>query len=178
MKQKRFGAKKTILIACAVLLLLTVALTATGVFASLGDTTSVVTVKPGSVGCEVTKDYAVKSTGTVPALLRAKLVINWLDEEGNVLAEAPEQAVLTIGEIRGWTQFPASGKPEGPDDGYWYCDRIAQPDAKIPFLGEVKAEGGTVRVTVLAEAIQATPAEAVGEAWGMAFADGSWRSLR
>lgn len=179
MKQKHFGTERTLLTVCVVLVLLAVVFAATGVFASLGDTTGVVTVKNGALHCEVDKDYGVRNTGNIPALLRAKVVINWIDGEGSVLAEAPEGAVLTIGEISGWTQFPADPeKPEGIDDGYWYYNGIAEPDAVCAFLGTVKAEGGTARVTVLAEALQATPAEAAAEAWGMAFSDGSWRSLR
>ena len=113
MKQKRFGAKKTILIACAVLLLLVVALTATGVFASLADTTKVITVREGDLGCEVGKDYVIRGTGTVPALLRAKIVVNWLDEEGNVLAVAPEGAAVSVRAASGWTLVQVDGHSLG-----------------------------------------------------------------
>ena len=147
MKQTRFGVKKTLLTACAVLALLAVILTATGAFASLGDSTSVVTVKPGTVGCAVSRDYAVQNTGTIPALLRARIVVNWVDEAGNLLAEAPEGAVLKLEAPQGWTQLPADAKE--PWEGEWYCNQIVEPGASCPFLGKLEAEGGQVRVTVL-----------------------------
>lgn len=175
MKQTRFGVKKTLLTVCAVLALLAVILTATGAFASLGDSTSVVTVKPGTVGCAVSRDYAVQNTGTIPALLRARIVVNWVDEAGNLLAEAPEGAVLKLEAPQGWTQLPADAKE--PWEGEWYCNQIVEPGASCPFLGKLEAEGGQVRVTVLAEALQAVPAAAAAEAWGLSFSDGSWTSV-
>lgn len=178
MKQKRIAVKRLILPIVLVLIIAVVTLTATGVFASLGDTTSVMTVKPGQVGCSVTKDYSVRSTGTVSCLLRAKIVVNWLDEDGNIVAAAPENAKLTITTSKEWAQRPEKtqdGTKPGVDEGYWYFTGVAQPGETYRFLEQVKVEDGKAKVTVLAEALQATPAEAVQEAWGMQYQGGNWK---
>lgn len=179
MKQKHSTVKRFILPIVLVLIVAVVTLTATGVFASLGDTTSVINVKTGQVGCEVTKNYSIRSTGTVPCLIRAKVVVNWLDEEGNLLAFAPEDAQLSIIPASGWVQRPdkdAEGKKPPVEDGYWYYAGVAQPGEQYAFLDTVKATGGKVRVTVLAEALQAAPKQAVLDAWGMEFRDGAWKA--
>lgn len=171
MKRNRFPWRFLLTAAVVVAVLVTV-LTATGVFASLADTTRVVTVKEGDLGCEVGKDYVIRGTGTVPALLRAKIVVNWLDEEGNVLAVAPEGAAVSVRAASGWTQFPADAKTAG--EGCWYYNGLLEPGAKVSLIDKIDAEGGTVRVTVLAEVIQSEPRQAVSDAWGMSWSDGSW----
>lgn len=171
MKQKR-SLWKLLLTAAVIVVVLITVFTATGVFASLADTTKVVTVKEGSLGCEVGKDYVIRSTGTVPALLRARIVVNWIDEEGNILALAPEGATVTVSTASGWTQFPADARTAG--EGCWYCNKLLEPGAQVSLIDRIDAEGGTVRVTVLAEVIQSEPKQAAKEAWGMSWTDGSW----
>lgn len=171
MKQKRSLWRLLLTVAVVAVLLVTV-FAATGVFASLADTTKVITVREGDLGCEVGKDYVIRSTGTVPALLRAKIVVNWLDEEGSVLALAPEGATVTVSTKSGWTQFPADAKAAG--EGCWYYNKVLEPGAKVSLIDRIDAQGGTVRVTVLAEVIQSVPAAAAAEAWAMTWADGSW----
>ena len=171
MRQKRFPWRFLLTAAVVIAVLVTV-LTATGVFASLADTTKVLTVKEGDLGCEVGKDYAIRSTGTVPALLRAKIVVNWLDEEGSVLALAPEGATVTVSAKSGWTQFPADAKTAG--EGCWYYNQLLEPGEKVSLIDKIDAEGGAVRVTVLAEVIQSEPKQAAKEAWGMTWTNGSW----
>ena len=169
-KQKFFW--KLLLTVAVVAVLLTVVFAATGVFASLGDTTKVITVREGSVSCEVDRDYTIHNTSNVPVLLRAKLVVNWLDEDGNVLAQAPASASVSINTDPFWVQFPSGS--ETVEDGCWYYTGILQPNARVSLINDLSSDGGTVRVTVLAEVIQSEPQQAAAEAWGMTYKNGSW----
>ena len=172
MRQKRFCTWKLALTAAVVVFLLSTIFTVSGVFAALGDTTKVITVREGSVGCEIDKDYNLRNTGNVPVLLRAKLVVNWLDKDGNPMTLPPEDAVVSIKTLPEWTQFPADA--EAVTEGCWYYSKVLEPGAKVSLIDSISSDGGEVRVTVLAEAIQSTPQEAAAEAWGMTWANGRW----
>ncbi len=171
MKQR---TKKRIYLVLSIVLILAVAatlLTVTGVFASLGDTTSVVSLKDAAVKCEVLRDYSIRNTGNIDAYVRAKVVINWLDEDGAILADAPSGASISIPAPAGWTHIADSTKI---DDGYWYFNGTAAPDSVLSFIHNIAYNGGTARVTVMAEAIQSMPDTAVKEAWNVSFANGTW----
>ena len=158
---------------------LVVTLSVTGVFGSLADTTSVVKneFQVASVASQANKDFTVKNTGNIPVLIRAKLVVNWLDENGNILFQAPEGASYSLSPAgSGWTQF--GGTPEDPTSGFWYCNSIIPADGTTqPLFTSVNALGGTLQVYLLTEAIQATPAAAIREAWGMGYENGTWAAI-
>jgi hypothetical protein len=169
MKQKRWKLLLTVLILVAVLITV---FAVTGVFASLGDTTGVITVREGSVSCKVDRDYTITNTGTVPVLIRAKVVVNWVDDEGHILGVKPTGANVSIGAPSGWTHFPSNAPIQ---EGYWFFNGTVEPGQKLPFIGAVSPEGGNVKITVLTEAIQAVPQEAVAEAWNMRYSNGVWK---
>ncbi len=176
--QRRNGRGRSLwmILACVLLAVsLLAAFGAAGAFASLGDTTSVVKLKlePAKVDCRVNDEYTVTNTGSIPALVRAKLVVNWVDAEGNILMYPPEGASYQLVPGAGWTH---DGKAEDPTDGFWYCDSILQAkQMSAKLIGSLTKHGeGELKVEILAEAIQATPAEAAKEAWGMNYANGSW----
>lgn len=172
MKQKRLMSWKLLLTIVLVVALCVAVFAVTGVFASLSDTTGVVTVREGSVRCEVNKDYSVTNTGTVPVLIRAKVVVNWLDEEGHILGTTPKNAEVNIGLPSQWSHFYNGSN--AVENGYWFFNGIVEPGQKVSFLNGINASGGQVKVTVLAEAIQASPEEAAAETWGMIYRSGSW----
>ena len=172
MRGNRFFTRKRVLTVIAAILLLATVFAIGGAFASLGDTTKVIIVKEGAVSCEVGQDYAIRNTGSVPVLMRAKIVVNWLDENGSVLALPPAGASVSVQTSKGWTHFPASAA--AVDEGYWYCTGVVESNAKVSLISGIFSSGGSVRITVLAEAIQSTPKEAVSDAWGMTYSNGSW----
>lgn len=154
----------TALVALAVTLFFTVG----GTLAWLAASTAAVdnTFLPANVTCEVHEifdgsaksDVTVENTGNTDAFLRARIVVNWADESGNLYAAAPaEEADYTIslntGGESGW--FEAGGC-------YYYNDPVA-PGARTPVLITSCVEtpnsgapaGCHLQVTVLAEAIQA-----------------------
>lgn len=178
MKTKQRSAL-TMALACVLLAAaLLCAFGAAGAFAALGDSTSVVKTKleVAKVDCRVNNEiYTVTNTGNIPAVIRVKLIINWVDAQGNPMMYAPDGAEYQLAPIAqgNWTHF---GDPADPTDGFWYCNRILSAGEMTPKLIEqpAKTGEGTLRVELLAEAIQATPAEAAKEAWGVCYQDGAW----
>lgn len=113
----------------------------------------------------VKSDISIENTGNVPAYIRAKLVITWQDDSGNVYGQAPvlgtDYTMSSLGQ--GWQK----------DGGYYYHTGVVAPGestgvlfGEIKQIGENPAEGYTLHVEVLAESIQAEPSKAVSEAWG------------
>lgn len=114
------------------------------------------------------KSIVVKNTGTAVSYVRVKLVMNWVDENGNVSAE------------------PVNITPSITDDwfeqgGIYYYKMPVAPDGKTENLLKAdspitepadKPAGCHLEVTVLAESIQAAPSTAVEGAWTAVKVDG------
>lgn len=103
---------------------------------------------------------AVKNTGTAVSYVRVKLVMNWVDESGNVSAE------------------PVNITPSITDnwflkDGIYYYKTPVAANGKTenllqtPITQGTAPEGYHLEVTVLAESIQAAPSAAVQQSWGV-----------
>ena len=113
----------------------------------------------------VKSDVKIQNTGDIPAYIRARIVVTWKDEKGNVSAVPVKETDYTI-EFDGeqWVQ----------KNGYWYCNTaVAAKDFTPTLIAKCvkKAnadvpEGYDLSVEILADAIQSEPASAVTEAWG------------
>ena len=104
------------------------------------------------------KSIAVKNTGTAVSYVRVKLVMNWVDESGNVSAEPVN---ITPSITDNW--FEQGGI-------YYYKMPVAAKGEttnllKTPITQVTAPEGYHLEVTVLAESIQAAPSAAVEGAW-------------
>ena len=109
------------------------------------------------------KSIIVQNTGTAVSYVRVKLVMNWVDENGNVSAT------------------PVNITPSITDnwflkDGIYYYKMPVAPDGKTENLLQAdspitepadKPAGCHLEVTVLAESIQAAPSTAVQQSWGV-----------
>lgn len=111
------------------------------------------------------KSIVVQNTGTAVSYVRVKLVMNWVDENGNVSAE------------------PVNITPSITDDWfeqggiYYYKTPVAAKGEttnllKTPITQGTAPEGYHLEVTVLAESIQAAPSKAVEGAWTAVKVDG------
>lgn len=107
------------------------------------------------------KSIVVKNTGTAVSYVRVKLVMNWVDESGNVSAE-PVNITPSITDK--W--FELGGI-------YYYKMPVAANNGettnllKTPITQDAAPEGYHLEVTVLAESIQAAPSKAVQQSWGV-----------
>ncbi|HIT25228.1 MAG TPA: hypothetical protein IAC27_04195 [Candidatus Enterenecus avicola] len=112
------------------------------------------------------KDVSIKNTGDVPVYIRAAVSIYWKAEDGSVVAQAPvEDRDYTIawGSSPNWVQH---------GDLYYYLLPVDAEASTDPLIDrctqlDVTADGKALVVDVLAQAIQAVPADAVQEAWGV-----------
>lgn len=131
-----------------------------------------------NVSCEVMQDpdtdgssiVKVKNTGTISAYIRAAVVANWMDADGNIAASVPEGYSYELTCSPGsWVQGT---------DGFFYYPLPVAPGASTEgnrltcTVTCLETPKYTLSVEVLAEAIQSTPASAVNEAWSAAV-DGS-----
>lgn len=103
---------------------------------------------------------AVKNTGTAVSYVRVKLVMNWVDESGNVSAEPVN---ITPSITDDWFE---------QDGIYYYKTPVAAKDfttnlLQTPITQDAAPEGYHLEVTVLAESIQAAPSKAVQQSWGV-----------
>lgn len=103
---------------------------------------------------------AVKNTGTAVSYVRVKLVMNWVDESGNVSAEPVN---ITPSITGNWFE---------QDGIYYYKMPVAAKDfttnlLQTPITQGTAPEGYHLEVTVLAESIQAAPSTAVQQSWGV-----------
>lgn len=106
------------------------------------------------------KSIVVKNTGTAVSYVRVKLVMNWVDENGNVSAEPVN---ITPSITADWFE---------QDGIYYYKMPVAAKDfttnlLKTPITQDAAPEGYHLEVTVLAESIQAAPSAAVQQSWGV-----------
>lgn len=110
---------------------------------------------------------AVKNTGTAVSYVRVKLVMNWVDESGNVSATP---VGITPSITDNWFL---------KDGIYYYKMPVAAKGEttnllKTPITQGTAPEGYHLEVTVLAESIQAAPSKAVEGAWtAVKVVDGS-----
>lgn len=115
------------------------------------------------------KSIVVKNTGTAVSYVRVKLVMNWVDENGNVSA-TPVDITVDYDNTNWFEQ-----------DGIYYYKMPVAPDGKTENLLKAdspitepadKPDGCHLEVTVLAESIQAAPSKAVEGAWTAVKVDG------
>ncbi len=159
----------------ALLLALVLLLAVGGVTTALAlkDTTGEVTesLEKAEVSCEVNDDWSVTNTSNIPALIRVRVIVNRIEDDNGTLipGQTPD---YTVGD--GWTQI---------GDYLYYNGIVAfeaeenggDHESKTATTPAIRISVDTgVRVTVLADAIQAAPKAAAQQAWGVAYENGSW----
>lgn len=117
---------------------------------------------------KIKTDVKIQNTSNIPAYIRAKVVVTWQDESGNVYGQAPiEETDYSI-------QYNETDWKQ--DGDYWYYDEPVAPvtenNCYTPVLinrcssSGTEPEGYHLSVEILAEAIQSEPTKAIQEAWG------------
>lgn len=145
----------------------------------------------GKVSCEVLetfgkennryikRDVRIKNTGNTRAYIRVLLVFTWKDAEGNVYVNKPqinEDYQINPDISNGWSIYQNSIGTYS----YYYKYPVAAGgvtpnliDSLIQIPGAVGPENGkyALSVEIVADAVQAEPADAVTDAWDGATVD-------
>ncbi len=193
MKRKQRTVKRPFLILAS--LALVVLLSVGGTMAFLVAETPEVknTFTPAKVSNEVKEDIddnvknnvRVENTGDIPAYIRAKVVVSWvqLDQDGKVVGvyggAVPEEGsdyTITYATGTDWVKGA---------DGFYYYTKAVTPKASTDILftdckvaeNAVIPEGYKLSVEILAQSIQADGVDskgiaAVTDAWGVSVVDG------
>lgn len=168
------GKMTALILGLLVLLVSTTALTVAYLQASTNTITN--TFQSASVTTKVDEQFennvktnvAVKNTGDTAAYIRAKIVVNWKDEKGNIYGgKAPvlNQDYTISGTDSNWVK----------NGDYWYYKQPVEAGASTAYLIGLcqkteKADapdGYDLSVEIVADGIQSRPADAVKEAWGI-----------
>ena len=119
------------------------------------------------------KDVKIQNTGNIPAYIRATVIVNWADAEGNVYggavpAEGTDYTISynTVTDANG-------GKWIKDTNGYWYYTKAVDPNEYTGILisecklkdGVTPPSGYNLQVTILADGIQSQPDSVVHEVW-------------
>lgn len=125
----------------------------------------------------VKSDVKAQNTGTAPAYIRAAVDIYWQDQDGARLWDEPKEEPKGEADYEiAWSVADASGANSAynwvkASDGFYYWTSPVAPGAETGVLinrvTELKAtEGRNLVVDISTQAVQATPDEAVHDAWG------------
>ena len=160
------------------LLLLTLSIGGTIAYLVANEEPVTNTFTPSSVTCQVTEAFDgtiksnvnVKNTGDTTAYIRVNLVTYRVNEAGQHIGGTATIPTFTLGE--NWVKY----------DNYYYYTMPVEPDEKpaVPLISSITltgsytdADGGKQVIEVIAEAIQSSPASAVGQAWGVSISKSS-----
>lgn len=174
-KSGRHGIRmnRTAVLLIAIILLISTAVGSTVAFLATKTEPVENAFEYANVSCEVMQDrdtegssiVKVENTGTISAYIRAAVVVNWMDTDGNIAASVPEGYSYDL-------TYSSGSWAQGTDGFFYYL---------LPVAPGALTEGNlltctvacpedpeyTLSVEVLTEAIQSTPASAVNEAWNV-----------
>lgn len=179
-KAAHSGAKRSLVLVVSVLVLLLAVAGGTLAWLTANTGPVVNTFTPAQVSCKVTEDFNgttksnvnVENTSDIPAYIRVKLVTYRVNDAGQHIGGTAEITDdLTLG-----TNWVKNG------DYYYYTKPVApESSPEKPLIGTpgitlksyTDVDGGYQAIDVMAEAIQSSPAEAVGKSWGVTISEGS-----
>lgn len=122
--------------------------------------------EPGAVTCQVNADGTVTNKGNINAYIRTAVVVNWMDEDGNVYGIKPNYTVETN---QGWSQI---------GDFYYYTSAVISggttttEPVKVTVSDKAPSSNYNLSIEIVAEAIQAEGYTDVGN--NPAFKD-AWK---
>ncbi len=108
----------------------------------------------------------------IVAYIRAAVVVNWQDSEGNLWAVPPQKD----------THYTITADDCTQLDGYYYYNGTCAQNQGFPITVQLTAgatppSGYTLHVQILAESIQSVPADAAEKAWGAKFSGTEWEAV-
>ena len=177
---------KALIVAALAVVILTAAVGGTMAWLSTQTQDLTNTFEPAKVTCAVNETFennvksnvSIKNTGTTDAYIRAMIVANWCtakDANGKTKVVAP-YAVNAVN----FTDVSESGWVKHSDGFYYYTQSVAPGQTTGNLFtsctpnDDEKPEGADhLEVNIICQAVQSTPAAAVGEAWKVTIAPNS-----
>ena len=158
----KWSGKKAVVLAVLTLCLAAIVIGTTLAFIIVRTNSIKNQFDPPNLDINIIEGNNIKNTGDVPVYVRAVVVANWVDGEGAILSEQPTAGDYTLTIADGWVQ--------GADGFYYHTAPLASQtqDTLITTATQTTTKAGyTLRVQVLASAIQPTPVDAVQNSWGV-----------
>lgn len=171
------GMKRSLVLVVSVLALVLAVAGGTLAWLSANTTPVTNTFTPAQVSCTVEENFngttkenvQIKNTSNIDAYIRAYVVVTWKNAEGEVYGKLPVAGTdYTIEYATG------TGWDEGSDGYYYYTSPVAANDGltgvlieKCELTGNPPADGYSLSVEIIAEAVQSQPDSAVQQAWGV-----------
>lgn len=179
---QKAGIKKCILLIFTIACFCCLTIAQTLAFISIKTEPKINTFVPAQVLCEISESFQnnvktnvlVKNTGNTDAYIRAAIVVNWKDQDGNIYGGA--KPILNTDYT---LELNGSDWVVGVD-GYYYHRASVAPAGVTEILIE-KCEvaqnaavpgGYSLAVEIVASAIQAAPETAVRENWNATVENG------
>lgn len=176
------GAKRSLVLVVSVLALVLAVAGGTLAWLSANTTPVTNTFTPAQVSCTVEETFEnnvksnvkIKNTSNIDAYIRAYVVVTWKDAQGNVYGKLPVKN----------TDYTMTGPETGWEekDGYYYYTSPVAANGGLTgvLISECKlnegvmppADGYSLSVEIIAEAIQSQPDSAVQQAWGVTITNG------
>ena len=173
-KRKHRKLRKPVKLLLSFLLIFTVSVGGTIAYLSTQTGPVVNTFMPSHVDCKVEEDFDgrwkknvnVTNTSDIDAYIRVKLITYRVNDTGDHIGGTSEVPAFTEG--TNWVKYK---------DGFYYYtlpvlagqkpanDLIGGEGIELSSYND--ADGGKQVIEVMAEAIQANPTDAVGQAWGV-----------
>ena len=191
-KRTASGLPKGLMAVLALVLVLTVAVGGTIAWLSKGTDPVVNTFTMGEVNPEIKEEFdgdtksniGVTNSGSVPAFVRVKLLFTW--QEGATAGNSAD-STGTPGEIVGvpvtdadidWVWSGDSNWAKGSDGYYYYTVPLGNGDTAT-LLDKVEVNSNSengrqyyLGLNILVDAVQATPADAAYDTWGVTVSGG------
>ncbi len=173
-RKRRLRWRREFVLFCSIVVLLIGVIGGTLAYlvTSTGDVKNVFT--PPSVGVDITENFDgevkenVKFTNTsdFPVYMRATYVANWVNDKDNSVYPGEPKLNVTFG--NGWEQ----------NGSYWYYNqKVASGEDSGIFIEKLEAaetmEGYHLEVEIIVETVQAEPANAINDVWGVTAPDAS-----
>ena len=110
-----------------------------------------------------------QNDSNLPVYVRAAVLVNWQDSEGNLWAVPPKEGTDYIIEYTTCTKL----------GDYYYYNGSCEPNDAFQISVDLAANakppvGYSLHVKILAEGIQGVPENAASDAWGVTFNGATW----
>lgn len=113
----------------------------------------------------VKKNVSVTNSGNVDAYIRAAVVVNWVDDEGNIVNN-PEGHTYAI-------NYSKTDWVDGEDGYFYYTKPVAANGQTGELISSAYPTAGTtykLQIEIMAQSIQSVPTSVVTDKWGVTVA--------